>query len=72
MNQVVERVFLGEKITQRGVAGVRRLMKKPDVAARAKGTKRAFLACATHGHGQHLRVILPTLQCNREVADHGQ
>ncbi len=72
MDQVVERVLLGEEVLDQRVALAARLVQKADVSTGAEGTKRAFLVAATDGHGQHPRIVLPCQQDADEVTHHAQ
>jgi hypothetical protein len=71
-HQVVEGVFLGEKIFQRGVAGQGRLMEKADVAASAEGAEVPLFVATPNGHCVHRGVVFPGQQRRGERPDHGQ
>ncbi|MPM87408.1 hypothetical protein SDC9_134504 [bioreactor metagenome] len=72
VNQVVERVFLGEEVFELGVAGAACLVQKANVAARAERAKGTFTAIAADRHGQHLVVVLPCQQRGKQIAHHTQ
>ena len=76
VDQVVERVFLGEEVAQRLVAGQRRLVEEADVAAGTKGAEGrealARLAHAANRHGVDARVVLPAAQRVGQQSDHLQ
>jgi hypothetical protein len=72
VDQVVERVLLGEEVLQLRIARAARAMQEADVAARAEGAEGSFLARAADGHGQHLLVLLPGQQDGQQIAHHAQ
>ena len=76
LDQVVERVLLGEEVAQRRIARQRRLVEEADVTAgaeRAEGREALRrLAHAAQGHGLHRRVVPPRAQGVGERADHLQ
>ena len=61
MNQMIQRIFFGEKISQGRVARQSRLVKETNVSTCTKGTKRPFFALPSHHHGQNFGVCLPLL-----------
>ena len=72
VDQVVEGVFLGEKVFQGRVTGQSRLVKKTNISAGAEMTEHALFVAAADGHRQHLGVVTPSQQASRQLAHHGQ
>ena len=72
VDEVVERVFLGEKVFQARVASVCGLMEKTNVATSTKGHALAFLRGPANHHCRDRRVIAPRQQSGCEVAHHAQ
>ena len=72
MNQVVEAVFLGEKITQGRVTGHSCLVEEPNVAPCAKGTKCAVLVSAPDRDRLDVDIIAPGQQAICQQSHHLQ
>src|SRR5258706_3599068 len=69
---MVERVFLGEEVFQRRIAGQYRMMEKTDVATGRKRDAFAFVCRALEQHRNDPGVVAPGQQRRRDVADHAQ
>ena len=72
VNQVVERIFLGEEIFKFRVALAARSMQKANVTACAEGTENAILVTAANRHRQNRVVFLPVQQRCQQGAHHSQ
>ena len=79
VDQVVQRVFVGEKRVQRGITGQCGLVEETDVAAGAEAAKQClgrtwapYLVTTADGDRKHGRVVAPGLQRGQQRLHHRQ